>query len=365
MSVSHIAKLFDVSGQVVSTEPLGAGNINDTYLVNLDNEVQFVLQKINKVVFPEPEAVMSNIQLVTGFASRELSAEQTASGRNWQVPQVVESRDGNLYVIDQDGEYWRGLTLVTNTQAYEMVETPNVAFEAGKVLGWFQRIIADCPIDDLKDTLPGFHIAPQYLADYDLGITSAIAQERLADSQEAQRLGDLISRNRETVSTLEDAKNRGELTLRPIHGDPKITNILFDQDTNLGTSIIDLDTVKPGLIHYDFGDAVRSACNRAGEETSSLSSVAFDIELFTEFCSGYLSEANQFLTQFDRTYLYDSIEVLTFELGLRFYADYITGDHYFKTSYRGQNLNRAAVQFALYESIVEQKGDIQQILTNS
>jgi len=161
---------------------------------------------------------------------------------------------------------------------------------------------------------------------------------------------------------LESAKDRGELHTRPIHGDPKITNVMIDNLTGKGTCIVDLDTVKPGLVHYDFGDAVRSGCNPAGEETRELSEVFLDLDLFESLVRGYLAEAGAFLTEGDRRYLYDGVRLITFELGLRFFADYLAGDVYFKTAYEGQNLNRARVQFALCESIEARDGKMRVIL---
>jgi Ser/Thr protein kinase RdoA (MazF antagonist) len=161
---------------------------------------------------------------------------------------------------------------------------------------------------------------------------------------------------------LENAKERGELRLRPIHGDPKISNIMIDDATGKGTCIIDLDTVKPGLIHYDFGDCLRSSCNPAGEETLNLKSVLFDMDLCEAIVKGYMACARSFLTDADREYLYDGIRLITFELGLRFFADYIAGNVYFNTRYDEQNLNRARVQFKLAESIEARESQIQGIL---
>ncbi|MEM9018881.1 MAG: aminoglycoside phosphotransferase family protein, partial [Verrucomicrobiota bacterium] len=234
--------------------------------------------------------------------------------------------------------------------------------EAGRVLGHFQRIISDFPIEKLEDTLPGFHIAPGYLAQYDEVLQNADAQSRMEASSEAIRLGRFIESRRDFFPVLESAHASGELKLRPIHGDPKITNVMIDQLTGKGTSIVDLDTVKPGLIHYDFGDAVRSGCNPAGEETSELSEVFLDLDLFEALVKGYLEEAKGFLGEADRRYLFDSVRLITLELGLRFFTDYLAGDVYFKTSYEGQNLNRARVQLALCESIEAREGKMRSIL---
>jgi hypothetical protein len=160
------------------------------------------------------------------------------------------------------------------------------------------------------------------------------------------------------------AKERGVLKLRPTHGDPKIANIMIDDATGRGTCIVDLDTVKPGLIHYDFGDCMRSCCNPAGEEETDLSKVLFDTDLCRTIFRGYMAYAKDFLTVADRYYLYDSIRLIAFELGLRFFADYVAGDVYFKVRFEGQNLLRARVQLKLMESIETREAQIRGILEN-
>jgi Ser/Thr protein kinase RdoA (MazF antagonist) len=160
-----------------------------------------------------------------------------------------------------------------------------------------------------------------------------------------------VEQRRSLVPLFQNALARGELQMRIMHGDPKINNIMIDDYTGKGTAIIDLDTVSPGLFHFDFGDAIRSICNPAGEEEPDLTKVVFSLELCKVFSKGYMKHAAEFLTEAERNYLFDSIRLITFELGLRFYEDYLAGSIYFKTQYPEQNLNRARVQFRLCESI--------------
>jgi len=365
MFTETIATLFDVPGRLVSLQPLGSGNVNDTYRVILRttfSEEQYVLQRINRSVFTDPPAVMANMKAVTDHAHRRITEEADEADRIWQLPRVIPAKNGDDYVVDDAGDYWRALSMIASTTNYEKVSVPEHAHEAGLVLGHFQRIISDFPCEDLADTLPGFHITPLYYAGYESVIEQAHARERLNASAEARRLAQFVARRRDFVDILESARERGELQPRPIHGDPKITNVMIDKLTGKGTSIVDLDTVKPGLVHYDFGDAVRSGCNPAGEETNDLSEVLLDLDLFEALVRGYLAEAGAFLSEADRRYLYDSVRLITFELGLRFFSDYLAGDVYFKTQYEGQNLNRARVQFALCESIEARAGMMRAIL---
>lgn len=354
MPAENVATQFAVPGRLVALRNINSGNVNDTYRAvfrTTFSEEQFILQRINKRVFTEPALVMSNMKRVTDHAHRRIEAEADEADRIWQLPRVISTKDGRDFAIDEQGEYWRALSLIASATSYDKVRNVEHAVEAGIVLGHFQRIISDVPVEDLADTLPGFHITPRYLAGYDKALAQPKAGQLLAASSEARRLAKFVEARRGLAPVLEDAVARGELCLRPIHGDPKITNIMIDDFTAKGTCIVDLDTVKPGLIHYDFGDSARSSCNPAGEETLDLKEVYFDLDLFEALVRGYLSEARAFLSDADLHYLYDSVRLITFELGLRFFSDYLAGDVYFKTSYDGQNLNRARVQFALCESI--------------
>lgn len=365
MLAESIATQFDVPGRLVTLQPIGSGNVNDTYRVILRttfSEEQYILQRINQKVFKNPAAVMSNMKLVTDHAHARIAAEADKADRIWQLPRVIGALSGEDFVVDDEGGYWRALSLIASTTNYDKVSIPEHAAEAGRVLGHFQRIISDFPIDALEDTLPGFHITPNYLAQYDEIIKEQGARQRLEASSEAARLQQFVEERRDFARVLEDERLKGVLTERPIHGDPKITNVMIDNFTGKGTAIVDLDTVKPGLIHYDFGDAVRSSCNPAGEETNDLKEVKLDTGLFSALVKGYLLEAGGFLSDTDKGYLYDSVRLITFELGLRFFADYLAGDLYFKTTYGSQNLNRARVQFALCESIETRETAMREIL---
>jgi Ser/Thr protein kinase RdoA (MazF antagonist) len=173
-----------------------------------------------------------------------------------------------------------------------------------------------------------------------------------------------VAERRSWATVLEDAKERGELPLRTIHGDPKINNVLIDTTTQQAISLIDLDTIKPGLIHYDIGDCLRSGCNPAGEETVDWEAVHFESELGQAMLQGYLDSAQDFLTDHDYKYIYDSLRLLAFELGLRFFTDYLNGSVYFKTKYPEHNLLRALVQFRLAESIESQERTIGNIISD-
>ncbi len=365
MNPETIASHFDAPGQVVTVLNIDTGNVNDTFRVikrTTYSENQFVLQRISGAVFPRPDLVMSNVKAITDYAHDKLETQSEKSNRIWQLPRVIKTQNGRDFYLDAEGNYWRALSMIASATSHETVLNPEHAHEAGYVLGHFQQVISDFPADELADTLPGFHVTPQYLKQYDRVVQTDEAQDRLAASSEARRIGEFVEDRRSFASTLEDALERGELQHRPIHGDPKISNIMIDDITGKGTAIVDLDTVKPGLIQYDFGDCVRSVCNPAGEEARDLNDVYIDTDLFEALVKGYLKQAEKFLTEADRKYLYDSIRLIALELGLRFFADYLAGDVYFKTSYGSQNLNRARVQMKLCESIEVRESKLRRVL---
>ena len=218
-------------------------------------------------------------------------------------------------------------------------------------MGHFHRLVSDLDPLLLHDTLPGFHIAPDYLSHYHQVLTQAPRQL----APESLYCAEFIAKFQHLTDDLETAKQQGLLSLRVIHGDPKLNNFLFDQDSKKIVSIIDLDTVKPGLVHYDIGDCLRSCCHR-------LESNEFDLDICTAILSSYLSEAGAFFSDYDYHYLYAAIQLIPFELGLRFYTDYLEGNRYFKVTEPEQNLQRAADQFQLCESIMAQESAIKSLI---
>lgn len=365
----YVALQFKVPGKLYSISEFGAGNVNDTYLAVFNNDLKvtrIVLQKINSNVFPKPILIMENMRAITDhLASKVGKLVLDEADRKWSIPSLIPCKDGADYFMDPDGHCWRAITLVKNASAYTTVQSVKHAREAGTVLGFFHKLISGIDTGSLHDTLPGFHICPSYLADYDAIMSKGLSERCTNNFAEVSKISAFIEKRRKFASVLEDAKEKGVLAVRPIHGDPKIDNIMIDDDIGMGISIIDLDTVKPGLIHYDFGDALRSLCNKAGENAKDLDSVSFDTGIAKAFIEGYVKYAGDFLTEMDRHYLYDAIRMLPFELGLRFFKDYLAGDVYFKVKYQDHNLQRAKVQFRLCESIESRESEIRRILKNS
>jgi Ser/Thr protein kinase RdoA (MazF antagonist) len=364
----QIAERFAGRAAPTQVESFGTGNVNDTYLVTLARPLaaaghadKFVLQRINQHVFRRPELILVNMRTFTDFMQQQLNQEATNGVRRWEVPRVISTPAGEDFVIDAEGGFWRAISLVERAKTYPRILDGDHAREAGYALGRFHRLICDLEPMRLHDTLPGFHITPQYLAHYD----QVVVQRKPIDNGNAAAVEygqRFVAERRAWAGVLEEATAQGRLSVRAIHGDPKVDNILIDDDSRQAVSIVDLDTVKPGLVHYDIGDCLRSCCNPAGEETKDLSSVSFDLELCRNILEGYLSEAGHFFTPSDYGHLYDAIRLIAFELGLRFFTDHLAGDVYFRVRYPEHNLQRALVQFRLVEQIEQQEADIRQLI---
>ena len=353
-----IAAKFCPLDQIIDIQPLGNGNINHTFLVSCaPPTTSFVLQSVNRRVFPEPRLVMQNLRVYVDHIGDRL--RQAPLERDWQVPEILITKDGQDYFETVDGEFWRSLSLITNSKTYDRLTNLTQAQEVGYALGTFHNLSSDLDADRLADTLEGFHITPRYLQGY---------REVLANTQqdlqspEVKFCNQIISDRQNLVNILEDAKTLGKLPMRTMHGDPKVNNILFDRNTELAVSVIDLDTVKAGLVHYDLGDLLRSGCNLAGEEAIALQDVDFDLEFCHAILKGYLAMTRSFFTLTDYEYIYDAIRVITFELGLRFFSDYLARNIYFQVQDPDQNLRRSLVQFQLLQSIEAKELAIKQIV---
>lgn len=363
-STSAVNGLFAIASQfkphcpIVEIEPFGSGNINDTYRVKVEDSAQpyFILQRINTKIFRQPDAVMHNIRVFAEHVSDRL--QHSPEPRRWEVSQVLTTPQGQSYWQDESGDCWRGMSFIENSQSFDTVQDVNHAWETGYALGTFHRLISDLQTERIFDTLEGFHITPQYLQHYHqiLAQWQPICSPDI--SPDIEYCLNFVHDRQALADVLETAKAQGILPVRLMHGDPKINNILMDTTTGKAVSIIDLDTIKPGLIHYDIGDCLRSCCNLLGEETQQWQAVEFDTQLCTAILEGYLHQAKTFLTAADYDYIYDAIHVISFELGLRFLTDYLVGDVYFKTCYPTHNLARALVQFKLTESVEQQESVI-------
>ncbi len=356
----NIANEFVLDGQISAIHPHGHGLINDTFVATTDTGRRIVLQRINRHVFPHPEHIMENLRVLTGHI-RQRAATGSAAGRTLRLPEILTARDGRDFVIDTMGGFWRAQEFIAHTCTLESIGDIAQAEEVGFALGRFHALIHDLDHARLHQTLPGFHDAPGYFARF---LRTSARPRRASASRELLHGLSFVERRWNLTHALETAKREGKLVIRPIHGDTKLNNFLFDTQTGKAVSLIDLDTVQPGLIHFDIGDCLRSCVNPAGESPKNIADVRFELDIGRAILKNYLAETRSFLTQHDYDYIYDAIRLIPFELGLRFLTDHLEGDHYFKTEWPGQNLHRALTQFRLTASIEENEQSLKMLITD-
>lgn len=354
------AAQFTPHDKIVDVQEYGNGNINSTFLVSLEKQIDnhFIIQRINTNVFRRPEHIMGNIRTVTEHINGRLRDAQLSRGRRWEILHVLLTSDGQDHWVDQDTTFWRAVSFIGNAMSFDTINNLELAEEVGYALGLFHSLLSDLPVNRLNDTLEGFHVTPLYLKHYN-EVMNAV---RVKKTSEVKYCMEFIEARSAWAHVLEYARAQKRLYIRTVHGDPKVNNILIDKNSGKAVSIIDLDTVKPGLIHYDIGDCLRSGCNSVGEETEDWEAVMFDTDACKYILNGYNSIAGTFLTDNDYKYMYDAIRLLAFELGVRFFTDYLEGNVYFKVKSDEHNLQRALVQFKLTESIEMQASAIQAVV---
>lgn len=336
----------------VQISVLGAGNINDTFLVQSASD-KIVLQRINKQVFPNPQVLIHNLQQL----SHHLQSQKKPETQHWEDAVIVSTRSGQLSVQDNKGNLWRALSYIDKSLSVTKVKTSLQAKQTGWALGHFHSMLMGLNVQTLQVPLPGFHHLSTYLECYDT------LKTKKPITKDIKLCRDVIQNERDVALSLERATQERKISQRVIHGDPKIANILFDQNTGKAVSIIDLDTVGPGFIQHDIGDCLRSICNTGGEK-GDVGNIKFNLKRCKITLNGYFQKAAALLSPMDKEYIYDGIQAITFELGLRFFTDYLQGNIYFKSTNPEETLKMALVQFTLYRDIRAKEAQIREIISS-
>lgn len=354
------AILFFVSGEDIQTiVPIGDGNINDTFMVTLRSGERRILQRLNPSVFAHPEKVMHNMRRVLAHFFHEMQRARVSTQiKQFTLPILYPGKHGDWYTA-QDGSAWRLMSMISNSISIKRVSRPDEAKQLGRALGIFHRLLSSFDAAALEETLPGFHDTQKYLHNYD----RIIAGKNHPSTHGVDFCASFIRHRRDMADICANLKNT--LTTGVIHGDPKVDNFLFGPDGKEVISMIDLDTIGYGPLLLDIGDALRSCCNTTGEDTGNPQQITFDPSIFQAWLTGYLSQAGSLLADDDRNHIVDFTLLITFELGLRFYSDYLDGNTYFKVHFPDQNIQRALVQFHLAESLEKQRDRLQGIVRKS
>ena len=341
------AEAFNLGGPIQDVQPHGHGLINDTFVVTTAAGRRAILQRINRHVFPEPERIMENLRTLMNHIRRHRAPGAIAARELW-LPEIFSAHMGKDFITDAQNGFWRATGFFENTRTLESIMNVRQAEEVGFALGRFHALIHDLDPALLHETLPGFHNAPAYFARF---LRASARPRRASAGAELLYCLSFVEERGGLTRILESARHEGKLAIRPIHGDPKLDNFLFDAKNDRVVSLIDLDTVQPGLVQYDIGDCLRSCCNPAGESPGDSAAVRFDLDICRAILQRYISETRSFLTPEDYRYMYVAMRLMPFELGLRFLTDHLEGNRYFKTDWPEQNLHRARVQFELTASI--------------
>ncbi|RPF48633.1 phosphotransferase family enzyme [Hydrogenoanaerobacterium saccharovorans] len=355
-----VVDCFSVEGEFAGALPYGSGHINDTFAAYYQladgTSKRYILQRINTHVFKDPKAVMENVIGVTHYLGKEIVKAGGDPIR--ETLNLIATKNGEYYHVDEDGGFWRMYIFIEDTTTYQMVKNAADFYNSARAFGKFQLLLADYPAATLHETIPLFHNTVDRVRQFKEAL-AANATGRANDV--CDEIEFVLAREADT-HVLVDQLADGKLPLRVTHNDTKLNNVLIDNATGEGICIIDLDTVMPGLSLYDFGDSIRFGATTAAEDEPDLSKVNFDISLFEAYTKGYLEVAGKVLTANEIQNLPMGAKLMTLECGMRFLADHIAGDTYFKIHREGHNLDRARTQFKLVADMEQQWDEMHKVV---
>ena len=341
----------------VSYTPYGSGHINDTFLIIADNS-RYILQHMNKLVFPSPEKVMENILGVTEHIKKKCSAAGKNATRCTLNP--ISTLDGSILYTDSNGQPWRMFEFTESTISKDAVESPEDFYNCAEAFGNFQLLLSDYPAHLLHETIADFHNTPKRYEN----LMRAVEKDVCGRLKDVRADVEFAQQREAFCHILEDAHNSGKLPLRVTHNDTKLNNILFDKDSGKAICVIDLDTVMPGYSVTDFGDSIRYGANTAAEDETDLSKVSLDLELFEVYAKGFIKGCNGSLEDAELDLLPIGAMMMTLECGMRFLTDHLEGDVYFKIHRPDHNIQRARNQFALFADMERKLPQMKKIIDN-
>ncbi len=346
-----LIQAFRFRGTFESVSELTSGNINTTYVLHFVTEEEkrqgYVLQTINTAVFKDPVALMRNVCLVTEHLAERLDEETCCLN-------FVQTQKGDYIHRDGEGQYWRAYAFVDGATAYDKIEDPQLFYEAGRGFGKFQCMLADFPAEKLTETLPDFHNTPKRYEALLTAVREDLAGRAASVAEEVA----FFEKRQALIGQVVALMQEGVLPLRVTHNDTKLNNVLIDDATGKARCVIDLDTVMPGTLLYDYGDAIRYGASTAAEDEKDICKIGVDMNLFRRFTDGFVGAAAGHITNAEVRLLPLGALVITCEQAMRFLTDYINGDTYFKTRYKGHNLVRAHAQMKLLESLEARTDDM-------
>ncbi len=354
-NLSDIVLNFNVKEVITDVKPLGEGLINDTFRVFVEgNESpKYVLQRINNAIFQDVDMLQDNIEKVTNHIRKKL-VERNENDIDRKVLNFIKTKDGKNYYFDGE-KYWRLMVFINDSFTYQAV-TPEYSYTAGLAFGEFQSMLSDIE-ETLGETIPSFHNIELRLNQ----LKDAVEKDAVGRVKEVRYYLDEIEKRAEAMCLGEQLHREGKLPKRICHCDTKVNNMLFDKDGNV-LCVIDLDTVMPSFIFSDFGDFLRSAANTGAEDDKNLDNVDFNMEIFKAFTKGYLEGTKSFLLPVERENLPYAAKLFPYMQTVRFLADYINGDTYYKIQYPEHNLVRTKAQWKLFECAEKKENEMKEYI---
>ncbi|MBO5364065.1 MAG: aminoglycoside phosphotransferase family protein [Clostridia bacterium] len=354
-NIPEICSQFKIKGKFIDAIPYGEGHINNTFLVNTTGN-RYILQRVNSDVFSHPEEVMDNIALVTEYLHKKIIA---ACGDPYrETLTLIPTKAGKHYLITDDGDLFRMYLFIGSAISYQQVETPELFYRIAKAFGKFQNMLDGFPAEQLKETIPNFHNTVSRYENF----KKSVSKDAVSRGAEVAKEIQFAMEREKDAGIIMDAISDGTVPLRVTHNDTKLNNILVDEATGEGICVIDLDTVMPGSMLFDFGDSIRFGASTAAEDEKDLDKVWMDLELFEQYAKGYIEELHSTMTEKELELLPMSAKLMTLECGIRFLGDYLDGDHYFRIHYPEQNLDRARTQFKLVADMESKMETMQSII---
>ena len=348
------ANRFALNGNITACDVYGNGHINRTCRVTTDTGKRYILQRINRAVFPDCDMLMHNISLVTGHLRAQGLDEN-------HVLTIIPTREGKLYWQDAAGECWRVFAYVEGGKCLEQAENAGQFYQSGVAFGTFQRQLADFPADTLGEVIPRFHDTPnRYTA-----FKEAVAADVCGRAKEVQREIDAVLAHESEAGQLVEGLRSGQLPLRVTHNDTKLNNVILDEKTGEPLCVIDLDTVMPGAAAYDFGDSIRFGASTALEDERDLDKVTLSLPLMEAFSRGFVRACGAGMGGAERASLPVGAKLMTLENAVRFLTDHLQGDTYFAIHREGQNLDRCRTQLRLIEDMEKKWDDMRRIVEES
>jgi len=334
--IFFIFNQFEIASDIKDFDKLNSGHINDTYCITTVSNSKFILQKMNNSVFKNIKAVFTNKVIVSKHLLKTKS--------NYKTIELINTRNGLYYFIDQNKDYWNLMTYILNSKTFEVAESTKLVFEAGKLYGDFLARTDTLPVEQVIETFTNFHSIDLRFHQFE----NALSIASNTTKNNAKTSIAFVYKYKEDAYQL--SKLKPEFPIRITHNDTKLSNILFNHN-NEGIAVIDLDTVMPGIVHFDFGDSIRSICSNAKEDEIDLDKVTINLEYYEAFCKGYALATKPILTIKEIKYFPLAIKTIIYIIGLRFLTDYLNNNIYYKTTYETHNLDRAKNQFALFKNV--------------